>query len=177
MPGVIDRAQSAAEADCLTAVGTSLQVYPVAGAVPAAMEAGARVVIVNAEPTPFDEIADAVIRAQLAQRYRGFSNRPYYRVSTGASVSSFQARRSGCLGEPPGSEVVLSTRRKPLTSPFRFAIGDIVRYHFPLALDSMLFANALRKWTTAGSGEDLGRESGAIGTRHPVTRSQLRFLP
>jgi NAD-dependent deacetylase len=66
VPEVIDRAlQSAAEADCLIAVGTSLQVYPVAGAVPAAKEAGARVVIVNAEPTPFDDIADAVIRAPI----------------------------------------------------------------------------------------------------------------
>jgi NAD-dependent deacetylase len=64
VPEVIDRAlQSAGEADCLVAVGTSLQVYPVAGAVPAASDAGARVVIVNAEPTPLEDIADAVIRA------------------------------------------------------------------------------------------------------------------
>ena len=34
--------------------------YPIAAAVPAAKAAGARLVIVNAEPTPFDEIADAV---------------------------------------------------------------------------------------------------------------------
>jgi NAD-dependent protein deacetylase/lipoamidase len=63
VPDVIDRAMHAAEeADLLLAVGTSLQVYPVAGAVPLAKARGARVVIVNAEPTPFDDIADAVLR-------------------------------------------------------------------------------------------------------------------
>jgi len=65
-PGVIERAMRAAErADLLLAIGTSLQVYPVAGAVPLAKAAGARVVIVNAEPTPFDEIADAVLRQPI----------------------------------------------------------------------------------------------------------------
>jgi NAD-dependent deacetylase len=62
-PDVIERAMRAAErADLLLAIGTSLQVYPVAGAVPIAQAAGARIVIVNAEPTPFDGIADAVLR-------------------------------------------------------------------------------------------------------------------
>lgn len=62
IPEVIDSAmQAAREADLLLAVGTSLQVYPVTGLVPLAESAGARVVIVNAEPTPFDHIADAVI--------------------------------------------------------------------------------------------------------------------
>ena len=51
----------AAEADLFLAVGTSLQVYPVANAVMAAREAGARIVIVNAQPTPFDAIAAAVL--------------------------------------------------------------------------------------------------------------------
>jgi NAD-dependent deacetylase len=53
------------ESDLLLALGTSLQVYPVAGLVPLAKSMGARVVIVNAEPTPFDELADAVIRAPI----------------------------------------------------------------------------------------------------------------
>ncbi|MGH9311749.1 MAG: SIR2 family NAD-dependent protein deacylase [Vicinamibacterales bacterium] len=66
IPEVIDRAmQAAEEADLLLAVGTSLQVYPIAGAVPAARAAGARVVIVNAEPTPFDAVADAVVRSRI----------------------------------------------------------------------------------------------------------------
>jgi NAD-dependent deacetylase len=62
VPEVIDRAMNAAaEADLLISVGTSLQVYPITGAVPAAKRAGVRVVIVNAQPTPFDAIADAVL--------------------------------------------------------------------------------------------------------------------
>ena len=67
-PAVISRAMRAAErADLLLAIGTSLQVYPVAGAVPLAKAAGARVVIVNAEPTPFDDIADAVLREPIGE--------------------------------------------------------------------------------------------------------------
>ncbi len=66
VPEVIDRAMNAAaEADLFFAVGTSLQVYPIAGALPAARTAGARIVIVNAQPTPFDEIADAVYREPI----------------------------------------------------------------------------------------------------------------
>jgi NAD-dependent deacetylase len=65
---VIDRAmQAATEADLLISVGTSLRVYPIAGALPAAKNAGARVVIVNAEATPFDGIADAVLRDSIGE--------------------------------------------------------------------------------------------------------------
>jgi NAD-dependent deacetylase len=68
VPAVINRAMRAAvQADLLIAIGTSLQVYPVAGAVPAAIAAGIRVVIVNAEPTPFDESADAVLREPIGE--------------------------------------------------------------------------------------------------------------
>jgi NAD-dependent deacetylase len=67
VPEVIDRAmQVAAEADLFLSVGTSLQVYPIAGAVPIAKRAGARLVIVNAEPTPFDELADAVFNDSIS---------------------------------------------------------------------------------------------------------------
>ncbi len=66
VPGVIARAMQAADdADVILAIGTSLQVYPVAGMIPAAKEAGARIVIVNAEPTPFDGIADAVVSTPI----------------------------------------------------------------------------------------------------------------
>jgi NAD-dependent deacetylase len=68
VPDVINRAmRAAAQADLLLAIGTSLQVYPIAGAVPVARSAGARVVIVNAEPTPFDDVADAVVRTPIGQ--------------------------------------------------------------------------------------------------------------
>jgi len=61
------RAQRAAErCDLLLTVGTKLSVYPIAGVVPIAREAGARVVIVNAEPTDMDRLADAVLRGQIS---------------------------------------------------------------------------------------------------------------
>jgi NAD-dependent deacetylase len=67
-PDVIDRAMQAAEsADCLVAVGTTLQVYPIAATVPAAKRAGASVIIVNAAPTPFDGIADCVLREGISE--------------------------------------------------------------------------------------------------------------
>ena len=65
-PEVIGRAMRAAmEADVFIAIGTSLQVYPIAGAVELAKDAGAKIVILNAEPTPFDETADAVFREPI----------------------------------------------------------------------------------------------------------------
>jgi len=67
-PAVIDRAMRVAEeADLLLAIGSSLTVYPVAGAVPLAKDAGARVVILNAQPTPFDHLADAVLRGAIGE--------------------------------------------------------------------------------------------------------------
>jgi NAD-dependent deacetylase len=67
-PAVIERAmQAAGEADFFIAVGTSLQVYPVAGAVDVARAAGARIVIVNAQPTPFDDVADAVFSQPISE--------------------------------------------------------------------------------------------------------------
>jgi NAD-dependent deacetylase len=67
VPEVIDQAmQAAAEADLFLAVGTSLQVYPVAGTVDIARRARARIVILNAEPTPFDSVADAVFNESIS---------------------------------------------------------------------------------------------------------------
>jgi NAD-dependent deacetylase len=66
VPEVIDSAMNAAgEADVLLAIGTTLQVYPIAAAVPRARAADARIVIVNAEPTAFDDVADVVIRQRI----------------------------------------------------------------------------------------------------------------
>jgi len=66
VPEIIERAMRiAADADLLLAVGTSLRVYPIAGVVPVAKQAGARVVIVNAEATPMDAVADALLRGPI----------------------------------------------------------------------------------------------------------------
>jgi NAD-dependent deacetylase len=68
VPEVIERAMAAVEdAQLLLAVGSTLQVFPIAGAVPHAREIGARVVIVNDQPTPMDDMADAVIRMPIGE--------------------------------------------------------------------------------------------------------------
>lgn len=48
--------------DLLLCVGTTLQVFPVAGAVDVAKAALARVIIVNNQATQYDEVADGVLR-------------------------------------------------------------------------------------------------------------------
>ncbi|KUN89688.1 NAD-dependent deacetylase [Streptomyces bungoensis] len=47
------------------AVGSSLQVQPAAGLVGVAADHGARLIIVNAEPTPYDDLADEVVREPI----------------------------------------------------------------------------------------------------------------
>jgi NAD-dependent deacetylase len=62
----LQRAEQAARAaHLLLAVGTTLSVYPVAEIVPIASMSGARVVIVNAEPTAMDDLADVVLRGPI----------------------------------------------------------------------------------------------------------------
>jgi len=66
VPEDLRRAELAARrCDLMLAVGTKLSVWPVAGVVPVAKDAGARVVIVNAEPTEMDGMADAVLRGSI----------------------------------------------------------------------------------------------------------------
>jgi len=68
VPEVIDRAMHvAAEGDVFLAVGSTLQVYPVAGAVDIARSAGAKIVIVNAQPTPYDDVAHAVLPGSISE--------------------------------------------------------------------------------------------------------------
>lgn len=56
---------AAADCDVFLAVGTSLQVWPAAGLADIAVGAGARLVVVNAEPTPYDDVADLVVREPI----------------------------------------------------------------------------------------------------------------
>ena len=68
VPEVIEGAlRTAREADLLLSVGTSLRVFPIANAVPIAREAGARIVIMNAEATQFDDIADARLDGWISE--------------------------------------------------------------------------------------------------------------
>jgi NAD-dependent deacetylase len=64
----LERSQEAAEScDLMLAIGSSLTVYPIAGVVLVAKRAGARVVILNAEPTAMDDVADLVIRGAIGE--------------------------------------------------------------------------------------------------------------
>jgi NAD-dependent deacetylase len=67
MPALaMDRAeQLTKEADLFLAIGSSLVVWPAAGFPLMAKRNGASLVIVNREPTDFDEIADLVINADI----------------------------------------------------------------------------------------------------------------
>ena len=68
VPHVIERAMRVAEeTDCLLCVGSTLQVYPVAAAVPSAKAAGASVVIVNAQDTAFDDLADVKLTSSISE--------------------------------------------------------------------------------------------------------------
>jgi NAD-dependent deacetylase len=67
-PDVLSKAEDAAlDCDLLLAVGSSLSVYPAAGLVPVAYRSGAAVVVVNAQPTPFDDLARAVVRDPISR--------------------------------------------------------------------------------------------------------------
>jgi len=63
----LERAQVAAqECDLLLCIGTSLGVFPVANMVPIARNFDADVVIVNAEPTGFDDLASVVVGGSIS---------------------------------------------------------------------------------------------------------------
>ncbi len=64
-----------ARCDLLLVLGSSLEVYPVAGLVPQAKRGGARVAIVNRDPTEFDAVADLVIHAELGPTMRKLAER------------------------------------------------------------------------------------------------------
>jgi len=64
----LERAQIAAEeCDLLLCVGTSLGVFPVANMVPIAKLGDAEIVIVNAEPTGFDDLASVLVPGSISQ--------------------------------------------------------------------------------------------------------------
>ncbi|MFR9675538.1 SIR2 family NAD-dependent protein deacylase [Streptomyces sp. TR06-5] len=65
-PEVLGQAVAVSKAcDVFVAVGTSLQVQPAASLAGLAAEHGARLVIVNAEPTPYDGLAEEVVREPI----------------------------------------------------------------------------------------------------------------
>ena len=78
------RARAAAEtADVFLALGTSLAVYPVAWLPMLAKRRGARVVIVNGEPTEQDDIADARLVGRLGELLPALADRVRERLGAG----------------------------------------------------------------------------------------------
>lgn len=57
----------AERSDVVLVVGSSLVVYPAADVPLAALRAGARMIVINAEPTPFDRLASVVIHGRSGQ--------------------------------------------------------------------------------------------------------------
>ncbi|MDQ6883053.1 MAG: NAD-dependent deacylase [Candidatus Dormibacteraeota bacterium] len=81
----LDRAHAAAQqADLVLVVGSSMQVYPAAGIPRLARQHGADLCIVNAEPTPLDEMAQLVIHGKAGEVLPAIARR--------AAISSRRAR-------------------------------------------------------------------------------------
>jgi NAD-dependent deacetylase len=73
----VRRAQDLAQScDLFIAIGSSLVVWPAAGLPLMAKRSGAKLVIINREPTDFDEIADLVVRADIGTVLEPFVNAP-----------------------------------------------------------------------------------------------------
>jgi NAD-dependent deacetylase len=57
----------AGSSDVMLVVGSSLVVYPAADVPLAAVRSGARLIVINAEPTPFDRLAEVVIHGRSGE--------------------------------------------------------------------------------------------------------------
>lgn len=67
-PNTLEQAARIAMAcEVFWAVGTSLRVEPAASLCEVAVRSGAELVIVNAEPTPYDELASSVVREPIGE--------------------------------------------------------------------------------------------------------------
>ena len=63
----MEAARLARDCDLFLALGSSLVVYPAAGLPEAAVASGARLVIINREPTPLDSLAELVVNASIGE--------------------------------------------------------------------------------------------------------------
>jgi len=62
-----DALELAGQADVMLVVGSSLVVHPAAEVPLVAVRAGARMIVINAEPTPFDRFAEVVIHGRSGE--------------------------------------------------------------------------------------------------------------
>ncbi len=65
----------AAACDVFLVVGSSLVVYPAAGLPRAALENGAPLVVINREPTPYDDVAEVVLHGGAGPTLRAIAER------------------------------------------------------------------------------------------------------
>ena len=73
-PEAMERAEELTRsADLFLAVGSSLVVWPAAGFPLMAKRNGAALVIINREPTEFDELADLVVRNDIGDTLGPFN--------------------------------------------------------------------------------------------------------
>jgi NAD-dependent deacetylase len=66
-PAFQEAQRAVSQADLLLVMGTSLTVWPVAGLVPQAAAAGAKLIIANRDPTPYDGLAQVLLRGELVE--------------------------------------------------------------------------------------------------------------
>ena len=66
-PAINEALELARLSDVILVVGTSLVVYPAAEVPLVAVRSGARMIVVNAEPTPFDGLAEVVIHGRSGE--------------------------------------------------------------------------------------------------------------
>ena len=65
---VMDRAmQASTECDVFLAVGTSLSVFPACNTLPRAKSSGAKIIIVNGQPTEMDKYAEVIVNAPISE--------------------------------------------------------------------------------------------------------------
>jgi NAD-dependent deacetylase len=81
----------ATEADLLLCIGSSLEVYPVAGLPQLTLDAGGRVAIVTQGPTPYDGDAAVRLHGDVVEDLTGVLSALYEE----APLSSFAPRGSG----------------------------------------------------------------------------------
>jgi NAD-dependent deacetylase len=67
VPAVEEAFSLARDADVMLVVGSSLVVYPAAEIPIVAVRAGAPLIVINAEPTPFDRLAEVVIHGRSGE--------------------------------------------------------------------------------------------------------------
>jgi NAD-dependent deacetylase len=66
--------EATSDCDLFFAIGSSLVVYPAASFPSLARQHGARLVILNGEPTPLDDLADLVLRGDIGDILQPFAS-------------------------------------------------------------------------------------------------------